>query len=145
MKEEKILRKVLEDSHSKITKPRLAVFRALLKSGPLSPAELVKQLDQTVNRVSVYRIIDLFEHLGIVRRVAIGWKHKIELSEIFLDHHHHIVCLGCNKVVAVKENAAIERTINLLAKSAGFVAASHQLELQGYCEKCQRQLRRRSL
>lgn len=142
MKEEKILRKVLEDSHSKITQPRLLVFRILLKDGPCSLAELTRKSQGKVNRVSVYRIIDLFERLGIVRRVPLGWRYKVELSEIFLDHHHHIVCLGCNKVVAVKENDMVEQTISQFASGTGFIVTSHQLELQGYCEKCQK---RRSL
>ena len=104
MKEEKILRKVLEENTSKVTKTRLMVFQTLKEQGFQSIAELTIRLDGKVDRVSVYRVIDLFEKLGIVRRVNIGWKYKVELSEIFLDHHHHITCLGCNRVVAVKEN-----------------------------------------
>lgn len=141
MKEEAILRKVLIDNHSKITRARLVVFHMLLRQRPLSLAELTLRAKGTVDRVTVYRIIDLYEKLGIVRRVSIGWKSKIELSEIFLDHHHHIMCLGCNKVVAVKETKAIEQTINQLASTAGFIVHSHQLELQGYCSTCQKRQR----
>lgn len=138
MKEEKILRKVLEDNHSKVTKPRLTIFHLLLKQEPQSLAELVNRSHGKVNRVSVYRIIDLFERLGITRRVTIGWKYKVELSEIFSDHHHHISCLSCNKVVAVQESELVEQIINRLAGGTGFTVASHQLELQGYCPRCQK-------
>lgn len=137
MKEEKILRKVLEDNHYKVTRPRLLVFHLLFEQPPQPMTALIQQSQGQIDRVSVYRIIDLFEQLGIVRRVMIGWKYKVELSEIFLDHHHHIVCLGCGKIAAVKENAAVEAAINALADN-GFLILSHQLELQGYCEQCQK-------
>ena len=141
MREEKILRKVLSDHTLKVTKPRLIVFRLLLKSEPKSVAELVTESRGKVDRVSIYRIIDLYERLGIVRRVALGWKYKIELSEIFFDHHHHIVCLRCHKIVAVHETEASENIISALANGTGFTVTSHHLELQGYCAKCQKSVR----
>lgn len=141
MKEEIILRKVLTDNHSKITQPRLTVFRLLLGQHPQSLSELTQRTDGIIDRVTVYRVIDLFEKLGIVRRVTIGWKYKIELSEIFLDHHHHLVCIECNKVVAIKEDASIERAIQQLAHNTGFTVTTHQLELQGCCKKCQKRLK----
>lgn len=138
MKEEKILRKVLEENGSKVTKPRLLVFQLLQEHGLQSLAELTARADKKIDRVSIYRTVDLFDHLGIVRRVNIGWKYKVELSEIFLDHHHHITCLHCNKVVAVKENEASEQMIAKLGENTGFRVTSHQIELQGLCEKCQK-------
>lgn len=138
MREEKLLRNILKDNDLKVTQPRLAVFRLLLSKKPKSLAELTTESQGKIDRVSVYRIIDLYERLGVVRRVALGWKYKIELSEIFSDHHHHIVCLQCNKVVAVHENEASKKVINDLALGTGFAVTSHQLELQGYCPKCYR-------
>lgn len=37
-----------------------------------------------LDRASLYRIITVFERIGIVRRINIGWKYKIELSVGFL-------------------------------------------------------------
>lgn len=136
MKKEKLLRKILEDNHSKVTRQRLAVFHLLLDQAPQSLTELVRRSHGEVDRVSVYRIIDLFERLGVVRRVALGWKYKVELSEVFLDHHHHISCLDCNKVIAVDESDSVEHIIKEFARSTGFVITAHQFELQGYCQKC---------
>lgn len=136
MKQEKILRKIFEDTDTRVTRPRLIIFRLLLNHGPQSITELLGRSDGSVDRVSVYRIIDLYEKLGIVKRINVGWKYKVELSEVFLDHHHHITCLGCHKLVAIQENADMALRIANLADSAGFVITSHQLELQGYCAQC---------
>lgn len=140
MRQETILRKVLSDNRAKLTRQRLFVFRLLLDHGPQSLAELTARSAGNVDRVSVYRIVALFERVGILKKVTIGWKYKVELSEIFLDHHHHITCLSCGIVTAVKENEAMETILHTLANGTGFVVASHQLELQGYCQKCQKRL-----
>lgn len=138
MKQEKLLEKILQDNQAKITLPRRLVFRLLLKHGPQSLAELVRSSSKKIDRVSVYRTADLFEKLGIVRRVTIGWKYKLELSDIFLDHHHHITCLGCHKIMAVHEDASLAQAIDQLASGTGFVVTTHHLELQGYCHVCKK-------
>ena len=136
MKDEKLLKKILEDNHYKITKPRLVIFWLLRKKGAQTLAELVKGSSDSVDRVSVYRIIELYEKLGVAKRITIGWKYRIELSDIFLDHHHHITCLSCHKVTAVKENHEIEQLIKEWGEKTGYHTISHQLELQGYCSEC---------
>ncbi len=89
-----------------------------------------------IDRASLYRAIGLFEKLGLVQRIYIGWKYKIELSDIFTHHHHHISCLACGKVVAITEEDEIEALIESLAKRHGFTTPSHQLEVRGYCADC---------
>lgn len=94
------------------------------------------QLNGTIDRASLYRTIGLFEKLGIVHRIYMGWKYKVELSDIFAHHHHHITCTQCGKIVALKEVEQLERMLAALAKRYNFEAQSHQLEIQGLCEQC---------
>lgn len=136
MKEEILLRQILGDNGFKTTRPRLVVFQLLRHHGMQSLAELNNRTEGKADRVSVYRVIDLFEKLGIARRVTIGWKYKVELSDIFLNHHHHITCLECGRVQAIRASKDIENTIHTLTSEPGFIITSHQLELQGYCKKC---------
>lgn len=91
-----------------------------------------------LDRASLYRTVSLFERLGIVQRLYIGWKYKVELSDIFSHHHHHISCLGCGKIVAITEEAEIEQLISNIAAQHGFNAQGHQLEVRGYCATCQK-------
>lgn len=127
-------RSLLKGQGYSITQARLAVFDALLGQEPLSMHELVARA-QDVDRASVYRTIDLFERLGIVQRLNTGWKYKIELSDKFTDHHHHITCVQCGKTVAMNEHE-LERFIDLIAREQGFTPISHQIEIQGLCEAC---------
>lgn len=137
MKDEARLRRILEESGYRITKPRLAVFHTLQRNHrPQSMTELATTLRGKVDRVSVYRTIDMYEQLGIVTRITTGWKYKLELSDMFLSHHHHITCLICERVVTIEESDETENYINSLGTTAGYTRVSHQLELQGYCDRC---------
>lgn len=102
--------------------------------------ELFLRAIGAVDRVSLYRIIRIFEQTGIAQRVYVGWKYKIELTDIFTHHHHHISCLGCHKLIAISEDAEIEKLIHELATKHQVIAKSHQLEVQGYCKDCQQTL-----
>lgn len=118
------------------SKPRLAVFDALLHQEPMTMTELVTKLDGTVDRASVYRTIELYEKLGVVQRLHIGWKYKLELSDSFHDHHHHITCTTCGKLVSIEGDTHIEKDITEIAERYGFTTLTHQLEIQGVCSNC---------
>lgn len=98
--------------------------------------ELGKRLEGHIDRASLYRTITLFEKLGIVHRIYIGWKYKVELSDVFLHHHHHISCVTCGRIVALKEESQIEALLSQLARRYDFEAQGHQLEIQGICSDC---------
>lgn len=118
------------------TAVRQKVFEALLGKEPQAMADIASELQDSIDRASLYRTITLFEKLGIVQRLQIGFKYKLELTDLFSDHHHHITCLQCGKIVALTEHEQIERLITLLAKRHGMTAEKHQLEIQGHCSDC---------
>jgi len=136
MNDEILLRKILTANHQKVTKARLAVFHLLRDSEPQAVVSLIAGCKGEVDRVSVYRVLDLYEKLGIVKRINIGWKYKVELSDVFLDHHHHASCLDCGKVMAVVEDGELEALIEKLGTKSGLSDVSHVLELHGYCREC---------
>lgn len=125
----------LKQSGYSSTATRHEVFAALSQQHPISMAELVKLCTQS-DRASVYRTVELFEKLNIVTRVYVGWKYKLELSDTFSAHHHHLSCVVCGKVVIITESPVIERAIINLTNKAGFAPDSHQLEIRGTCETC---------
>ena len=126
---------LLRDSGNSVTQQRLFVFSLLEGKEPLTMAELYLLAKHKLDRASVYRTVALFEELGIVQRVNIGWKYKIELSDRFAEHHHHLTCLTCHKVIPISEQE-LEAFISGLAKSYQFKPVDHQVEVQGYCEAC---------
>lgn len=139
MKEEAtaLLHKILKDNSLRITYARSYVFDLLWNEEPQTMNQLEKRAKGTIDRVSIYRTVSLFEKLGLVQRLIVGWKYTIELSDVFTKHHHHISCLGCGRVVSIKEDRTIEKLIYDFADKYGITAERHQFEIQGYCKMCQ--------
>lgn len=130
------LEKILRASGYSATKPRIAVCELLLNQEPLSMRELAELTHGKLDRASLYRTVALFEKLDIVHRIYIGWKYKVELSDAFTHHHHHISCTRCGAIVAITEEDEIEEMIRQLAAKHHFTAEHHQLEIRGLCAAC---------
>jgi Fe2+ or Zn2+ uptake regulation protein len=120
-----------------MTKARRVVFDTFKNQEPMSMNELVKRVKGKIDRASVYRTVALFEKLGIIQRLQIGWKYKLELSDHFNYHHHHISCTSCSMVAPLREDHLLETSLQNLAQEYGFLPKSHQIEIQGLCARCQ--------
>lgn len=127
-------KRLLKQNGQSVTRARLAVFRALLGQESLSMTRLVERAGN-VDRASVYRAVELFERLGIVQRLNSGWKYKLELTDKFSEHHHHLTCLNCGRTISMNE-AELEQLISNLAASHHFKPSAHQIEIQGLCKNC---------
>lgn len=131
-------KQTLKDAGASATRGRQIVFIHLMSRGPLSVGQLARQLEDRLDRATVYRTVELFEKLGIVNRIWHGFKHQVELSEIFTPHHHHALCQNCGRTIDVS-SSELEAVLATVAKRNRFLAVSHSVELIGYCDRCQRQ------
>ena len=131
------LRQLLRQQGQSLTKPRLSVFNALRGHEPQTMHELVEACPE-IDRASVYRTVAMFEQFGIVQRLQIGWKYKLELTDAFSHHHHHLTCLKCGRVVSFDETHQLAAELDKIGQSHNFLIQAHQLELQGLCSACQK-------
>src|SRR5690348_4199099 len=125
------LNKLLKKNNASLTKSRRKIFDLLLGEPPQTMQVLVKRAAANTDRATVYRTVELFERLGIVHRLNIGWKYKIELSDIFLGHHHHFYCTNCGRSYELEPNPMLETMIDSLTKKGGFSPRRHDLEIHG--------------
>lgn len=100
---------------------------------------LARRAEDKVDRATVYRTVELFERLGIAHRLNIGWKYKIELSDIFAEHHHHFYCTNCGATTTISANPMLETMIDSLVNKEGFSPRGHSLEIYGLCPNCLKQ------
>lgn len=126
---------LLKQNGRSVTKPRLRLFAVLQKRPALTLQNLIILVPRH-DQVTVYRNIDLFEKLGIINRLRLGWQTKIELTDVFIHHHHHFSCLKCGRVITLPEDPIIEQQIARLGASKHFKSVDHQLEIRGYCQVC---------
>lgn len=125
----------LKHHHVSLTKPRKQIYEVLARSEPLTMQELIAFLPQ-YDKTTVYRTVALFENLGIVQRLQIGWKYKLELSNEYQDHHHHVTCVNCGQMTALPEDDEIEARLLGLSRAQGYEPTEHQIEVQGLCPAC---------
>jgi Fur family transcriptional regulator, ferric uptake regulator len=128
-------KQILKKSGCFATKPRIELFKYLQNNPEVSIKELINDLSSQ-DQATIYRSVKLFENLGILNRLQLGWKSKLELSNQFHDHHHHMTCINCGKVIAWEEDPTIELRIQTVAMKLGFIPHDHQLEIRGTCQTC---------
>ncbi len=131
------LKKLLKKKGYFVTRPRLDLFRLLQERNTLTIEQLLTLLPHQ-DSATTYRNIKVFEELGIVNRLQLGWHSKLELSDVFRHHHHHLSCVNCGKVIVLKEDVIIEKQIAILSQRQRFQSTDHQLEIRGICQTCQR-------
>lgn len=121
------------------TSQRLELFRYLQSSSAVGIQDIVTALPDQ-DQATIYRNIKLFEQLGIIHKLQLGWKAKIELGPKFHHHHHHMTCTHCGTIIAWEEDPAIELRIQTVALKMGFHAQDHQLEISGICQNCRQKM-----
>lgn len=128
------IKTLLKNQGFSATKTRLAVLQAVLRMQPVSMDQLISALPD-VDRATVYRTVDLFVDLQIVKKVYTGFKYRIEMSDSFQEHHHHLSCLRCGTIIDVR-TPEIEYAIEQTAANNGFRPVRHDIEISGYCANC---------
>ncbi len=107
---------------------------------PVSISDIARRLP-ALPRSSAYRHLVDLQIAGVVRRVAANDEFaRYELTEDLTEHHHHLLCTNCGKVIDVTPPPAFERnitkTVRQLSAEQGFQPHSHRLDVLGYCTDC---------
>ncbi|WP_426570691.1 Fur family transcriptional regulator [Aquihabitans sp. McL0605] len=131
----------LDDDGQRYTSGRRKLVEVLEGAGrPLTAAEVLVEGD--LAQSSAYRNLAVLESCGIVNRVAGSDEFaRFELAEDLTDHHHHhLICTSCGAVADFTAPDGLERSLDELmaevARTAGFQADHHRLDLFGRCARC---------
>jgi Fur family ferric uptake transcriptional regulator len=88
-------------------------------------------------RASIYRVLELLVDHGLVERVTVGQgQARFERTHPSGEHHHHLVCDQCGRLVAF-DDPALERAIDNLSERLGVRVEHHDVVLRGACERCE--------
>lgn len=132
---------LLNRAGHKYTKPREAVAEVLLEAHRhLSAPEIIEavaDIDPAVGRMTVYRTLDLFTRLGLIRPVF--QEGTTARYVVMADgHHHHVICQSCGRVIHFDQCPLDELTSYLEAKY-NCTISGHLLEFFGRCDQCLKQ------
>lgn len=132
---EEILRKV----GLKITAPRLKILAVLHHPSKRHwCAESIRQAlhsqGEDVGLATVYRVLTQFEQCGLTQRHT--FENDVNVFELNpLEHHDHLVCLGCGAVAEFCDPVIEQHQANI-AKRFQFKMSDHRLVIYGRCAAC---------
>lgn len=131
-------REVLEALALRPTRPRLLVASELMaERDDVTAQALHARLRARGHRTglaTVYRTLGLLSGAGAVDTIV---HRRGELCYRWCgdEHHHHLVCSRCHRVVEVG-GCEIDPWLRRVSAENGFVATGHRLELAGLCADC---------
>jgi len=132
----KIDRKALSSAGLRMTRQR-ALILEIIRHGHLDADEVYRQAREKQPRFSlstVYRTLRVLKEQGLVDELHLGEAHhhyEVKPSA----EHHHLVCLGCGKIVEF-ECKLSQKMRQDLARKQGFEVMGVEINMTGYCSKC---------
>jgi Fe2+ or Zn2+ uptake regulation protein len=131
------LAELLRERGLRATSQRVVMHRLLRdRNRHLSAEELLSEASERLPGVSlptVYATLELFEQLGIVRRVNGGggtlrWDTRA-------DAHHHMICRRCGRIEDLEAPLDLGRA-RRTAAHAGFQPDRAEVVVSGLCKNC---------
>ncbi len=137
--EKEIFREFLYRKGLKFTKERQRILGEVFSfHGHFAPEELLRSMRSKriqVSKASVYRTLPLLLESGLIEQVERNDKHAHYEHTFGHEHHDHLICIRCGKVIEVF-SPRLEAIQNELCRSKEFEGIKHTLEIKGYCRNC---------
>lgn len=134
-----VLREYVSENGLKFTRQRELIAEVFFEaSGHLTVEDLLEQVrkqDPQVSLATVYRTMKLLTECGLADAHRFGDRHvRYEPSEGEDEHHDHIICNDCGKIVEFFDER-LEVRQDEIAADHGFELVKHRMELYGSCIK----------
>ena len=122
----------------KPTPNRILVLNELIQTvNPVSLADLEEMLDYSVDKASIFRVLELFAEKEVVHVIEDGSRSlKYEMCQShnhhsISDQHVHFYCEKCGKIYCFKTE-----TVPLANMPEGFIPHSVNYMIKGLCPEC---------
>ena len=119
------------------TKQRKAVAEVLATISKFSSAQEVHSIlisrGEKVGLATVYRTLQALAETGSIDVLRNDGEALYRACSN--DHHHHLVCTGCNKTTEISA-PEVEVWTEKIAREQGYVISGHTIEVFGLCKNC---------
>jgi Fur family ferric uptake transcriptional regulator len=123
----------------KITPQRRTVIKSIIGTREhLTPAaihEKVRQRYPGIGLVTIYRTLEMLAGLGLICEMHAGGSCRSYLMRRPAEHHHHLICSDCGKVIDFTD-CDLSGLEKKLARETSFKINGHLLEFVGQCRSC---------
>lgn len=138
-------KQLLKDNGLKVTNQRLLVLEALASCPDRHLTaeeiyEMVKADYPEIGLATVYRTIQLLMELHLIDHINLDDGYvRYEIGDegrgTAKHHHHHLICMGCGRVISFEDDLLEELEAKITEKT-GFHVVDHEVKLYGYCAEC---------
>ncbi len=138
---EKVFRDYVQSGGVQFTREGQAMLDHVYdRHGHFEPQQLLldkRKNNKRVSKATIYRTLALLVNSGILREVIFGEKHAHYEHVYGHEHHEHLVCIGCGKIIEFSDER-IEEFQEEVCIENKFKAESHKFQIMGYCEDCKK-------
>ena len=135
---------IIIDSGSKLTKQRKQILNIIMEHSTSHFSadalyDVAKRIDDSIGIATIYRTLELFESLKIIRNVklrndGIKYYDLVDLDE--KNHfHHHLICQKCKDILEIADD--LDSYEAFVKEKYGFTVTDHDLLFYGICQSCQ--------
>lgn len=140
-KEKEIFSEHIQKSGLRHTAQRDLILEIFLRTEEHLSSEdlywLVHKEDNSVGHTTVYRTLKLLTEAGLAREVRFGDGKTYYEHHYNHDHHDHMICTECGKVIEFFSED-LESAQDAMADKFKFKPTHHSLRIWGVCEECQK-------
>ncbi len=127
----------LKEAGYKMTGPRMAVLHVFEKANiPLSAYDIEERIPENipVNVVTIYRVLSVFEKLGITHRIHTKEGYVRCDFEDKAGCHYFAICSECGRADEfIQDQCEME---SIIPKNLPYKSLSHLSEMSGVCNTC---------
>jgi len=121
-----------------VTMQRRVILEAVLQRDDHPTADQIYEAVQEhipqLSRTTIYRVLDAFVDLGIIRRLHQTGAARFDGK---INRHHHVVCVHCGKIVDL-EDRNLDQLSPPKGKLQGFKIDDYSVQFSGTCPDCQK-------
>ena len=136
---EKVFRDYVQSKGLKFTPERQIILNHVFEChGHFEAEELLidmRKNNKRVSKATIYRTLALLVNSGLLREVIFGEKHAHYEHVYGHEHHDHLRCLGCGKIIEFIDDTIEEAQLRV-GQRFKFTIADHFMEIIGYCNNC---------
>ncbi|HAV21490.1 MAG TPA: transcriptional repressor [Firmicutes bacterium] len=141
------IKELLAEKDYRFTPQREAILRVIMecRDTHMNVDEIYRKAKEAYPEIgiaTVYRALEIFEALGIVKKLMFSDDRALyEFDPGYEEHpHHHIICLKCGKILEFNEDL-LEDIETVIQRDTGFAIVDHSLILYGYCSECLKEVK----
>jgi len=97
--------------------------------------DMMRDSGTPVSKATIYRTLSLLAEGRFVEGLRIGEEMKYYEHVLGHEHHDHLICVECHKIVEFRSEA-IEELQEEIVREHGFKSLYHSHKIFGYCADC---------